>query len=208
MVEVHVSLVKYDDFARFDPGAQFPGALGVGVPRRVDDRKARQKTLQVQPQVALGRRFAPPVLGPIHTRGNQLDGRRVHQVNGPLESARKTLGGFATDKLRREIAQMFIHRPEQLFGHRRVAHLVGVREIVARGRGRASNRRQRPGVKLQRIADIVEPNAMGHLRVAEADDMAPLIKGASLLIDPSLPSQLGHQVVGNVVAKLTDNGEF
>src|ERR1035441_4886740 len=52
------------------------------------------------------------------------------------------------------------------------------------------------------------PNAVGHLRVAESDDVAPLLVGPGLLIDSSLPSQLRHQVVGNIVAKLTDNTEL
>jgi hypothetical protein len=46
------------------------------------------------------------------------------------------------------------------------------------------------------------------LRVAERDNMAPLIIGASLLIHSGLPGQLGHQVVGNIVAELAENGEF
>ena len=155
MVKVHISLVKYDDFALLDPGAQFPRSLGVGLARRVDDRKTGQKTLQVQTQMALGRCLTPPVLGPIHTRGNQLNGGRVHHVNRPFEFPSKPLGRFATDKPRREIPQMFILRPEQLLGHYRVAHFVGVGEIVTRGRSRTPNRRQGPGVELKRITDIV-----------------------------------------------------
>src|SRR5438128_6268850 len=34
-------------------------------------------------------RSTPPVLGPIHTRGNQLNGGRVHHVNRPFEFASK-----------------------------------------------------------------------------------------------------------------------
>ena len=103
---------------------------------------------------------------------------------------------------------MFVHRPEQFLGQDRVAHFVGVRQIVTCRRGRTPDGRQRSGVELQRVADIVEPDAMGHLRVAKTDDVAPLIEGASLLIVARLPSQLRHQVVGNIVAKLTDNAEF
>ena len=40
----------------------------VRFPRRVYYRKSRQKTLQVQPQVTLGRRFPPPVFGPVHAQ--------------------------------------------------------------------------------------------------------------------------------------------
>ena len=41
---------------------------------------------------------------------------------------------------------------------------------------------------MERITDIVEADAVGHLRIAESDDVAPLIVGASLLIDACLPS--------------------
>src|SRR2546422_6452236 len=49
---------------------------------------------------------------------------------------------------------------------------------------------------------------MGSLAIAPADDVAPLLKRAGFLIVPRLPGQLGHQVVGNIVAKLTNNGDF
>lgn len=129
-------------------------------------------------------------------------------MNRPLEFAGKAFGGFAADKARRELAQMFGHRPEPFLGQDRVAHFVGVREIVTCRRGRAPNGRQGAGVELQRVADIVEPDAMGHRCVAKTDDVAPLIEGASLLIVARLPSQLGHPVVGNIGAKLTDKAEF
>jgi len=194
MIEVYVSLIKYDDFALFDSGAQFPRALGVGLSRRVDDRKTRQKTLQVQPQMSLGRRLAPPVLGPVQARDDQLDGRRIHQMNGPPEPPRKLPAGFAADEPRRQVSQMLIHRPEQLLGHDGVAHPVGMGKVVARGRSRAPQGRQRSGVELEGVTDIVESDAMAHLRVAEGDDMTPLILGAGLLIDSGLVGQLGHQV--------------
>lgn len=49
-----VSLVKYGDFARFDSSTQLTCSLVVVVPGCVDDRKSRQKTLQIQPDVTLG----------------------------------------------------------------------------------------------------------------------------------------------------------
>ena len=98
MAEVDVSLVKYDDFTLLDPGAQLPGPLGVRVPRRVDDRKTGQKTLQVQPQMTLGGGLPSPMLGPVHTRGDQLDGGRVHHVDLPLELPHKALAGFPLTK--------------------------------------------------------------------------------------------------------------
>jgi hypothetical protein len=61
---------------------------------------------------------------------------------------------------------------------------------------------------LEGVTDIVESDAMSHLGVAERDNMAPLVIGASLLIHSGLPGQLGYQVAGNIVAKLAENGEF
>lgn len=47
-----------------------------------------------------------------------------------------------------------------------------------------------------------------HLRVARRENLTPLVISASLLIHTSLQGQLRHQVVGNIVAKLAENGEF
>src|SRR2546422_6996732 len=83
--------------------------------------------------MTLSRGLATPMLGPIHTGGNQLNRRRIHHVDRPLELARKPLGRLAADKFRRQVSQMFIDRPEQLFSHDGVTDLVGVREIVPGG---------------------------------------------------------------------------
>src|SRR5580658_5671748 len=49
---------------------------------------------------------------------------------------------------------------------------------------------------------------MDHLSVAETDEVTPLVKGAGLFIVSRLPRQLGHQMIGNVVAELPQNGHF
>src|SRR6266404_1871689 len=100
MVEVNVSLVKYDDFACLDPSAHLSGPLGVVVLGGVDNGKARQKTLQIQTQMTLGRGFAPTMLGPIHARSDQRNGGRVHQANLAFEPTGKSFAGFAADKPR------------------------------------------------------------------------------------------------------------
>jgi hypothetical protein len=61
---------------------------------------------------------------------------------------------------------------------------------------------------LQRITDIVEPDAMGHLRITATDDVTPRIKRASLFIHAGLPRATGQQVVGNIAANLTDHRQF
>src|SRR5262245_52481050 len=104
MVKVDVSLVKYGDFTSFDPRADLSRPLSIGMSGGVHNGKAWQKTLQVQTQVTLGRGLASTVPGPVHARGDQLDRGRVHQMNGSLESSRKSFAGFATDKPGREMA--------------------------------------------------------------------------------------------------------
>ena len=173
MAEVHVSLVKYDDFAGLDAGAHLPGALGVGVLGGVHDGKARQKTLQIQPQMTFGGRLAPSMLGPVHARGDQRNGGRIHQVDRPLEPADKSLAGFAADKARGQITQMLEDRPEQFLGHLRRPYFVGMREVVAAGRSGPSETGQRPRMQLQRIADVIETDAVGQLRIAQGNHVTP-----------------------------------
>ena len=69
------------------------------------------------------------MLGPIHARGDQLNGRRIDQVNRPLEFTRKAPRGSAADKRRRDLAQIFIHRPEELSGQDRISHRLACENI-------------------------------------------------------------------------------
>lgn len=63
--EGHVRPVPNDDFARLKPFAQGPGLRRIVVLGRIDDHALGQTPLQVQPDVALGGRFAPPMLRPV-----------------------------------------------------------------------------------------------------------------------------------------------
>jgi len=208
MGEVHVSLVKYDDFTGLDAGAQFPGALGVVVPGGVHEGKARQKTLQVQPQMTLGRRLAPPVFGPIHTRGDQGNGGRIHQMNRAPELAGETFAGFATDKAWGALAQVIQDRPKELFGHLGRADLVGMRERVAIGRGGAADTRKRPRVQTQRVAHVIETDAVRELGVHQGQHVTPRLKGAGLLRRAGLARQFGHQKLRNKIANLPQQIQF
>ena len=90
VVELHLNLVEYDDFTVINASTQFPRPFGVGFPRGSHDRKARHKTLQVQAQMALGRRPAPPGLGPSHAGGDQRNRRRVHHRDRAFEFTRQS----------------------------------------------------------------------------------------------------------------------
>ena len=129
-------------------------------------------------------------------------------MDHPVEAACKLLACPSADKPRRQIPQMAHHLPKQLFGQDGVALPVGIGQIVARRRRRSSERRERPGVELERITDIVEANAMGQLRITQADHMTPRCEGPSLLIDSRFSRQLGHKMLRNIVAGLAQNGEF
>src|SRR5213594_897705 len=55
---------------------------------------------------------------------------------------------------------------------------------------------------------LIEAEGMGQLCKKQSHDMTPRAKGAGFLIHPRLPRQLGNQVSGNPVAKLSKNREF
>ena len=97
---------------------------------------------------------------------------------------------------------MFQDGPEELLGHLRRAHFVGVGKVVAIGRRGPAQAGERPGMQTQRIAHIVETDAMGELGVDQGDHMTPGTEGARFVLDPGSPRQLGHQKVRNEVANL------
>jgi hypothetical protein len=202
MADIDISLVKYDDFAGFDPGAQFPRLLGVVVPGGIDNGKARQETLQVQPQVAFGRRLATSVFGPVQAGGDQWNCRGIHQMNRPLELPRKAFACLPADETRRQDSQMLQHRPEKLFGHLGWAHLVGVGEGVAIGRGGTTQTGKWSRMQPQRVADIIESDAVGELGIQQRDQITPGTERAGFILNPGRPRQLGNEKVGNEVAHL------
>lgn len=95
------------------------------------------------------------------------------EAKGELGAAVATEGGL--DGL-----EMIQHRPKELISHLRIAREVGVRKRVLGRRRGISHRRQRPGVKLQRVTHL-EAEAVGDLGVEQADDMAPGTERAGLL---------------------------
>src|ERR1700722_11973329 len=82
MREIHVTSIKEGNLALPDSRTKLAGAARVALVRRADDGKARELTAHLQAQVAFGRGLAPAVLRPIHAGSDQLDGRRVDDVDG------------------------------------------------------------------------------------------------------------------------------
>ena len=206
-VEVHIRLVKDDDFTLVDIGAQLAGALGFMLGGGVHDGAAGQEGLQVEAEMALGRGLAAAVFGPVQGTGHQLDGGGIHDMDETLETESEFRAADAAEGGLQGL-QMSQHGPEELLGHLRVAGAIGVGEgVFRRGRGGAQCR-QRAGVKAQRVADIVEPEAVGQLGVKQTDDMAPRSELAPLIFHAGLPRQLGHQMRRNEVANLAQQGEL
>jgi hypothetical protein len=77
----------------------------------VDDGIARQKTLQVQPQMQLGRRLAPPVLRPAKVGHDQLDRRGIHRMDRSLKTAQRSTS--PTSKSRGGLLQVLQDSAEQ-----------------------------------------------------------------------------------------------
>ena len=81
------------------------------------------------------------------------------------------------------------HLPEQLLDHVAVADIVRVRQRIAAWCHRTADYRQLGPMMAQCVADIVQPNRMGHLGEKQTHHMAPGRKSARLLIDPVLAGQ-------------------
>ena len=202
MGEVQIRLVEDDDLPGADAGAEFAGAFGVVVPRGVDDGEAGQKAVQVEPQMALGRRLAPAMFGPVHAGGDQLNGGRVDHMDDAPEAPGDALAPVAASKAGLEGLQMAEHRPEELLRQAGVALLVGVGEIIAARRRGPAQRHQQPLCSRKRVADVVEADGVGKLRVDQADQMAPRAEGARLLVHAGLPRQFRNQIRRDQIANL------
>jgi hypothetical protein len=202
MSEVQISLVEYDNLTGTNAGAEFAGAFGVVLPRRVDDGEAGQKAVEVEPQMALGGRFAPPVLGPVHTGGDQCNRGGIDHMNDAPETPGDSLAAFAAGKAGLESLQMAERRPENPFRQTGVPLLVGVREIIAAWRRRGTEGNQQTAVQTQPVADVVEPDGVRELRVDQADEVAPGAEGARFPVHTGFLRQFRNQMRWNQIANL------
>src|SRR5437773_9649661 len=110
--------------------------------------------------MSLGRCFASAVLSPVHAVGHQFQGSAVNDVNGHLE-AKGWPASFAFGKARGLLLQMIQLPPEQFLGHLGGPLSVGMGQPVATRWSRSANSRERSGMQLERVAQVVESNAMG-----------------------------------------------
>src|ERR1019366_706125 len=205
--QIQVGFVENHDLPGQQARAHLPSLLGVTVARRVHDSKPGQKSLQVEPQMTFGRRLAPPMLGPVHGVGHQLNGGRIHQVDHPLETEGKPWPP-PTTKTRTEIVQVLQSLPKQFLSHDRVTLPIGIGKRVALGRGRSTNRRDGSRVQGQSVANVVESQTMSQLREDQREHMAPRRVSARVILHASLSGQLRNQMIGNEVANLTQDREL
>jgi hypothetical protein len=103
---------------------------------------------------------------------------------------------------------MIKHRPEQTFGQRSVAALIGVGKIVATRSTRPAQGRKRPAVKPQRITDVVQTDGMSQLRKEHTDYVTPRTEGSRHGIHAGLARKFPNQMRWNQIAKLPQNSEF
>jgi hypothetical protein len=208
VAEINVSLVEEDNLSGANARANLPGALGIVVAGGVNEGEAGQEAVEVEPQVALGRRFAPTMLRPVHARGHQLDRGGVDHMNHAAETARQTPAPLSGGEPRVEAAQMLQHRPEQLLPQRGVTSAIGVGQIITRRRRGRADADEQTRMQSQAVADIVEPDGVDQLCVEQRDHMTPRRIGSRLALHSGLSGQLGHQKRRNQIANLVQDTEL
>lgn len=204
MCQQMIAAIKHHDLPSLEPRAHLPHALHIVLPRRLDDGEGRQQAAQGQPQVALDRRLAGVVVGPVDARSHQLHDRRINQVDIAPKTVHRSsaAAGAKTGKGTPQVAQ---HLPEQRFGHPTIAPPIGVTQRIARGRRRSPQRAQRRRPQPQPITHIVQTQRVTQLRVQQRHHMAERTKRARLFIHPVLARQLRHQIRRNQFDQLAQH---
>jgi hypothetical protein len=121
---------------------------------------------------------------------------------------RQTFTSASSAKSGRKTLEVSEHRPEQPFGHRRVALFVGVGKVIAARRGCPAQGRKRPAVQSQGVADVIEAKRMGQLCKQHADHMTPGAEGSRHAIHAGLARKFRDEMCWNQIAKLSENREF
>ena len=162
VIEVHIGLVKNDDFAFEDRGTDLAGAFVVMLTGGVHDGERWKKAVQVEPQVHLCGRLAPAVLRPVHAIGHQLDDGRIHRVDSDLEAPQRARALAACGKIRTGVLKMAQHGPEDPFSKFRIALLVCMGEAVLGWRGDAKAR-QHGRLETKPVTHIIKPHCVREL---------------------------------------------
>ena len=125
MGEVHTSFFKDHNHPGLHARTQFVCPQIVMLAGGIHEGEAREEGLEIETDMALGGGFAPTMLGPVQTVGDQLDGGRVHDVNEALE-AEGQLRAPPRAKAGMQLLKMMEHRPKQRLRHFGVAFPVAI----------------------------------------------------------------------------------
>ena len=208
MIEVDIGLVEDDDLTGLEPGAQADGALIVVVGGLFDDGDAGKEILQIEPQVKLRRRFAPPVFGPVHAVGHQGNGRGIHRIDRSFEAPGQSAVTTRRPETRGQSLQIAQSRPEQTAHQFRISTGVGMAERVARGGTRPAKQTESRKSKRQRIADIGQRDAVAQLAIQQAHHMAPGIEAAGELLLTQIPGYPAGRMRRYHLAKLREHAQL
>ena len=163
MTKIDVCLVKEGNFAFCKARAEFPGPAVVVMTGLLDDHKGGKKALQIKPDMAFGRRFAPPVFGPTHAIGHQGNGGGINRVDGSLEATGQSF--VSHPEALGLFLEMIENLPEQLLHHLRITSSIGMRERIAGRNIGAANPGKPRLVMAQSVAHVIETDRVGQLSV-------------------------------------------
>src|SRR5215472_8046337 len=98
--------------------------------------------------------------------------------------------------------------PEQLLGHLRIAHPIGMGQRVGAWTDGTANSRKGATEELERIANIIKADCVRQLCVEHSDQMAPGRKASRSFVDSRLLGHLADQKWRNEIANLTQDFEL
>jgi len=200
--EVNVGLVEDGDLSGLKPGTQRHSSDVVMMGGLLDDSEGREEGLQVQTQMHFGGSLAATVFSPVHAVGHQSDGGGIHRMNRPFEAAGQPTVTTGRAEPRTKRLKMPQNAPKQFLHHVAVAVFVGVRERIAGGCNRATNRSQFGSVMAKAIAHVVQSDRMGQLGEQKTHNVTPRREGAGLLVYAMLARKFLRQVRRDEFAKL------
>jgi hypothetical protein len=115
---------------------------------------------------------------------------------------------LASGELRTQGLQVIQHGPEEFLRQLWVTLSIGMGKPVAARSHRATNRGEGPAENPQPIAQIIQRNDMGQLRVEHGHNVAPAGEGACLFVDAGFVGDATDQESWNQIANLTEDIKF
>src|SRR5256885_9023208 len=129
-------------------------------------------------------------------------------MNGPFETPGPTPMALTGRKAWTSLLQILQDCPKDRFGQLGVPLLTSMGQVIATGSSRTTNQKQLTGMQAQRIADVIEADAVRQLSKEQSNNMAPRTVGARFLFNTCFPSQLRYHERRNEIAELVKNRDF